>query len=155
MDQQTTIGMITAIAITVGLIAQIVLQIMAKYKVAEVAEQAKVAAKAVNEVKRTLSDTSSDTNTKLVGLAQVAEVTRALVNHGFGVLLREKAELLREKADRTRVDTDTAAAIVAEKAYTDHQQKQADVDARAADTKREGTSRTEQQGRIDQQRGHM
>lgn len=132
---------IAAIAISVGFIAQIVLQVMAKMEANRIAKQlradtdavatrAKIAAIKVEDVRNTLVVTTDITTEKLDKLAKVTDDVHTLVNSNMGVQLRLNAELSRWKADNSKGDKLAEdAAIEAEKAYRDHMAKQHEVDS--------------------------
>jgi len=101
---------VTAVAITIGLIAQIVLQVLAKMEAKRVSDQAKAdaleaqiaaskahasaqhAAEATKDVKKTLAESNEDTSNKLSGLKNVADATHTLVNNNMMIQLRETLE---------------------------------------------------------------
>jgi acyl-CoA reductase-like NAD-dependent aldehyde dehydrogenase len=147
-------GAITALAVTIGLISQIVLQVLAKIEAAkkakvdaEVARQAKAdAEKAQNaaasaalealkaktqvaEVAQTLSDTHSATSDKLDDLAKVTDTIHTLTNNAMGVQLRLNADLSRWKANETKDPADVRAADLAAMLLNEHNAKQATADS--------------------------
>jgi hypothetical protein len=136
----TWITAVTAIAITIGLVCQIVLQIMTRLEARRAAQAAQdnarkaqiatdKAASAVAQVKTTLVNTTDAANDKLDGLASVAAATHTLVNNKMGIELLAVKELSQWKADREPTPENKLAAKRAQVAYDDHMTKQASVDA--------------------------
>ena len=124
---------IYALAITVGLIAQIILQVMAKIDAMKLANQQKaiaidaaaklrMAAFKVDEVKTTLAEQTAATSHKLDDI-------HTLVNSNMGTQLKLNSVLARRLADLPgATEADRTAATDAERMYNDHVAKQAVVD---------------------------
>lgn len=94
---------------------------IAAVKVAEVAGKA-------HAVKEALQATTTMTQDKLDGLAQVAADTHTLVNSSFAAQLKLTALAMRRIAELTHAPEDVEAAEVAERLFRGHQSKQAVVD---------------------------
>lgn len=114
----------TAIAITLGLIAQIVLQVMAR-------EQATAAAKDVAAVKENLQANDERTTRKMGDMAEVAKATHTLVNSNMGTQLKLNSVVSRRLAKLTNDATDIQAANLADELYDAHVAKQNVVDEEA------------------------
>lgn len=130
------IAAVGAIAVTVGLIAQIFLQVLARQDAARVAA---AAAAKVEITKATLAASTSKVDAKLDGIAAVAldtqktgEQVHTLVNSNMGVQLRISMIALKRLADLTKDPDDIAAAEQATKLYREHEAKQAKVDEKDA-----------------------
>jgi hypothetical protein len=102
----------------------------AKASLARVAEKAADAAQKVEDVKDSLDERNTVTNTKLDGLAKVADATHTLVNSNMGAQLKLNAVVTRRLADLTQDPTDHDAAALADKLLAEHQEKQAIVDSK-------------------------
>lgn len=109
-------------------IAAIIVGAIVTIQVTQINAKATAAAKEVKEVKQTLSEATTATDTKLEELAVTADATHTLVNSNMGVQLRLNAELSRWKALQTGKPADAEAADLAEKLLREHELKQADVD---------------------------
>jgi len=134
-EPATSWGAITAVAVTVGFIAQIVLQVLARWDAARTAAKAQAAASnaatQVSAVKRTLETATATSDAKLDSLGKVATATHALVNNNMAVQLRLNAALARRLAELTRDLSDIRAADLADQLLAEHEAKQAVVDAAA------------------------
>lgn len=98
-------------------------------KVEEVAVETRKAKVEARDAKITLRDTNAATSAKLEGLATVARSTHALVNNAMSIQLRSNAALARKLAALDSSPENVAAAEEADRAYAEHQQRQAAVDA--------------------------
>ncbi len=140
--------MITQVAIALGILGTVYLQILALRKAKETAEQAKrtgllaqtaaaAAAGEAREVKDALAGTNADTSDKLDGIAKVAKDTHTLVNSNMAVQLKLNAAVTRRLANLTKGtpegEADQKAAELAEKLSNDHESKQRTIDAATAD----------------------
>lgn len=131
-------GTVTAIAIAVGFIAQIVLQVMAKFEAREIKDRL---AHTAREVKDDLLVATTKADEKFAELIKTGDKTHGLVNSNHlaqlkisAIALRRLVVALGEKA----TTEDEAAAREAERLFKDHEAKQAVVDGKS--DKKEGES---------------
>ncbi len=107
----------------------------AAVEVAQVRKTAKAAgdktAKAVNEVKETLRESTAAQDEKFDGITKTGEDIHTLVNSSFGAQLKLHAETARAKADITNTAEDKAVADLAEQMLREHQAKQRTVDGKS------------------------
>lgn len=89
---------------------------------------ARAAVKA-DEVKRDLAKATVKTEAKLEVMGKVAAETHVLVNGNMSAQLELNASVTRRLAALTKEPADEEIATKAEKAYRDHEAKQAKVDA--------------------------
>lgn len=112
---------IALIAVAITAVANVVLQVMAHFRVAE--------------VKETLARTTTVVDGKLNELALVASATHILVNSNMAAQLKISAVALRRLADLSRLADlpqyadDLAAAELAERLLHEHNAKQSIVDS--------------------------
>ncbi len=112
---------IYAIAIAVGLLAQIVLQVIAALKTEKV-KQTLAKTNAVNEIKMDSLTHKVDSTQK------TGEAVHLLVNSAMAAALKTAAVALRRIADDKKDDADIKAAESAEMALAEHIKKQKKVD---------------------------
>ena len=119
MTDPTVLATITAVSVTLGLLFQIVLQII-------------VMVRSAREVRRQRLDAKAMAH-KLDENLKVTHDTHTLVNSNMGEQLQLGADLSRWKANQTKGTPDEEvnerAAKLAEEKLRDHQVKQAKVDA--------------------------
>jgi len=118
---------IAALAVTVGLIAQIVLQVLAKWEAAKTAAKAqesitqavlashKAKVKA-EEVKQDLQVATDKTDGKLADLVKIARETNVYINGGMTAQLELTQMLARRLADLKLDPRDVAVATAADEA---------------------------------------
>lgn len=132
MAGNSWVVMITALAVTGGLIAQIALQVLARMEAARVAAQAKAdaerAALATEKVAGVLAENTTATTKKLDGITETTQKVHVLVNSAMGVQLRLAAVALRRVAELTGNAADVKAAEMAEEAHKSHEARQQVVD---------------------------
>ena len=118
---------IAALAVTVGLIAQIVLQVLAKWEAAKTAAKAQEAlAQAIlashkakiktEEVKQDLQVATDKTDGKLADLVKIARETNVYINGGMTAQLELTQMLARRLADLKLDPRDVAVATAADEA---------------------------------------
>jgi len=112
---------ITALAVTVGLVAQIVLQVMARI------EAGKAAAR-TEAVRVALAVATVTTDQKLAEIAKVNESVHVLVNSAMTNQLQISAVALRRLADVSQHPDDIKAARLAEEVFREHESRQEIVD---------------------------
>jgi hypothetical protein len=89
--------------------------------------------KKVEEVKKALVETTTDTTHKLDEIKVVADKTHVLSNSRYGDSLKLTASTARSLANYTKSPVDITAADLAEAMLKEHVEKQAIVDAQEAD----------------------
>lgn len=102
--------------------------VSAKKSAIEASAKVEEAAVKVEAVKETLDESTKRTDTKLDGLAGVANSTHILVNNNMAIQLKLNAELSRWKATQTGKPEDEKAALLAERLVAEHEAKQKTVD---------------------------
>ncbi len=155
-------AVITVVALAVTAVANVILQVLARFDAAKVAAQAKadaakaqgaasVAAEATKQVKQTLANVGTLTALKLnevsTALAEstasaastadetlgTVKIVHGLVNNAMGLALSSNAHLARKIADMTGHVEDVRTADLAEAKLAEHNAKQAQVDAISGD----------------------
>ena len=123
---------IYALAITTGLICQIILQVMAKMDAIKAARMQQIAIANAMAASKQQTNAAAATVNKINAIAAVTRDVHTLVNSNMGVQLKLNAELSRWKATQMKGSPGEAAAATAaneaEKLYNDHVAKQHIVD---------------------------
>jgi predicted DNA-binding protein YlxM (UPF0122 family) len=83
-------------------------------------------------VRTTLADSTERSEKKLDSIGTVLDATHGLVNSNYGVQLKLVMLALKRLSLITQLPEDIEAAAVAERAYQEHEAKQAAVDAKTA-----------------------
>lgn len=120
-DANSWIPATTALAVTVGFIAQIVLQVMAKMDAGDLAKELKETAAATEKSEKTAATKRDET-------LSIVKVVHKLVNNDMHRALETAALLARRIANMDgATEEDITAAVTAEKALVDHDSREVEA----------------------------
>lgn len=132
-DARNWAATIQAVAVTVGILATVVLQVWNQIDARAAAVKVEAVAVKVEEAKQALEASDSKTEESLEELKKTGDSTHVLVNSQMSWQLKISAVALRRIADLTKDPEDDAAAELAEKALLEHDAKQKKADDKERD----------------------